>query len=430
MPLIAPQGVPKIAPPARGRIERAAIAGIALWYTGPGKGDDNGMATVRFMRDGLPRLFPVPPRPVSPWLLRIGRRLAAGGGVRAADAARAVEVMMEGKCAPYEAALFLSAFTSSDCTPRALAAMADVMRARMVPVAVRPGEGPLGDNCGTGGDSLHLFNISTAAMFILAAAGVRIAKHGNRASTSRCGSADALEALGARIDLGPVEVARCVEEAGIGFMFAPRYHPAMKNVSCVRRALPFRTVFNLLGPLCNPAPVDFQILGVYHPDMLDLAGNAARSLEIPRALIVCGGTGMRGRWMDEVSVSGVTRGVLLAKGRVRRVEITPRALGISRAPLGALRGGTPRRNAAILTRLLAGMDRGARRDACLANAAAGLYAAGTVTDLREGMARAREALESGRARAKLEEFIAATRRAGSTIPRGSTRAGLPTPRLP
>ncbi|MEI6632232.1 MAG: anthranilate phosphoribosyltransferase [Chlamydiota bacterium] len=370
------------------------------------------MDTARFIRNELPRLFPPPPRPVSAALLKLGRRLAEGGSLRAADAASAVEIMMGGECDPYEAGLFLSAFQSSDCTPRALAAMAGVMRAKMVPVAVRPGEGPLGDNCGTGGDSLHLFNVSTAAMFILAAAGVRIAKHGNRASTSRCGSADALEALGALIDLGPEEVARCIGEAGIGFMFAPRYHPAMKNVSEVRRALPFRTVFNLLGPLCNPAPVDFQILGVYHPDMLDLAGKAARILKIPRALIVCGRTGHKGAWMDEVSVSGATRAVMLSKGRMRPVEITPRALGIPCAPIDSLRGGTPRRNAGILTEILAGKDKGPRRDICLANAAVGLYAAGTAPDLREGMARAREALESGRAIEKLEQFIAATRRLG------------------
>jgi anthranilate phosphoribosyltransferase len=369
------------------------------------------MNTARFIKDELPRIFPQPPKSVSAALLKFGRRLAEGGSLRAADAARAVEIMMEGECAPYEAGLFLSAFQSSDCTPRALAAMAGAMRARMVPVAVRPGEGPLGDNCGTGGDNLHLFNISTAAMFILAAVGVRIAKHGNRASTSRCGSADVLETLGARIDLGPAEVARCIEETGIGFMFAPRYHPAMKNVSAVRRALPFRTVFNLLGPLCNPVPVDFQILGVYHPDMLDLAGKAAQLLKIPRALIVCGGTGRSGRWMDEVSVSGATQGVLLSKGRLRPVEITPLALGIPRAPIDSLRGGTPRRNATILTGILAGRDRSPRRNVCLANAAVGLYAAGTAPDLREGMIQAREALESGRALHVLRRFIAATLKA-------------------
>ena len=366
------------------------------------------MDMARFIKNELPKLFPPSPKPVSAALLKLGRRLTESGSLRAADAARAVEIMMEGECAPYEAGLFLSAFQSSDCTPRALAAMTRAMRARMVPVAVRPGKGPLGDNCGTGGDNLHLFNISTAAMFILTAAGVRIAKHGNRASTSRCGSADALEALGARIDLGPAEVARCIEETGIGFMFAPRYHPAMKNVSAVRRALPFRTVFNLLGPLCNTAPVDFQILGVYHPDMLDLAGKTAQLLEIPRALIVCGGTGRRGRWMDEVSVSGATRGVLLAKGRLRPVEITPRKLGIPRAPIDSFRGGTPRRNAGILMGILAGKDWGPRRDICLANAAVGLYAAGTAPDLREGMAQAREALENGRALRVFRRFIAAT----------------------
>lgn len=374
---------------------------------------DSEMNMARFIKDELPGLFPPPAKPVSAGLLKLGIRLAEGKAIHPADAARAVEIMMEGACAPYEAALFLSAFQESVCTPHALAAMAGVMRSKMVPVALSPGEGPLGDNCGTGGDNLHLFNISTAAMFILAAGGVRIAKHGNRASTSRCGSADALEALSVRIDLGPAEVARCIAETGVGFMFAPRYHPAMKNFSAVRRALPFRTVFNVLGPLCNPAPVDFQLLGVYHPDILALAGRAARILGIRRALVVCGGTGMRGRWMDEVSVSGATDAVLIEEGRLHAMEITPRALGISRAALGALRGGTPRKNAALLAEVLAGMDRGPRKDACLANAAAGFYAAGISTDLPEGMERAREALGSGRALEKLEQFIAATRAVGS-----------------
>lgn len=364
----------------------------------------------RFMRDELPRLLPPPPKPVSKWLLKTGRRLAEGRGIQARDAAQAVELMVEGACAPYEAALFLSAFQASDCSPRALAAMASVMRERMVRVQVGRCGAPLGDVCGTGGDSLYLFNVSTAAMFVLAAAGARIAKHGNRASTSRCGSADVLDALGARIDLGPAEVARCIRETGIGFIFAPRYHPAMRNVAAVRRALPFRTVFNLLGPLCNPAPVGFQLLGVCHHEMLLLAAGAARILGVPRALVLCGNAGRHGRWMDEVSIAGPTRAFLLAGGRLRAMEITPRLLGVPRVSLDALRGGTPRGNAAALERILGGTDTGPRRDICLANAAAGLLAAGLVGDLREGMERAREALGSGGAIEKLRRFIAATRK--------------------
>jgi len=364
----------------------------------------------RFVRDELPRLFPPPANPVSVWLLKTGRRLAEGRGIRARDAMQAARLMVEGACAPYEAALFLSAFQASDCTPRALAAMASVMREKMVRVPVSGCGAPLGDVCGTGGDSLDLFNVSTAAMFVLAAAGARIAKHGNRASTSRCGSADVLEALGARIDLGPAEVARCIRETGIGFIFAPRYHPAMRHVAEVRRALPFRTVFNLLGPLCNPAPVAFQLLGVFHHEMLALAAGAARILGIPRALVLCGTAGRRGRWMDEVSISGPTRAFLLAGGRLRPMEITPRQLGVPRVSLAALHGGTPRGNAATLERILGERNSGPRRDVCLANAAAGLLAASLVGDLREGMGRAREAIESGGALERLRHFIAATRK--------------------
>jgi anthranilate phosphoribosyltransferase len=317
--------------------------------------------------------------------------------------------MIGGGAAPYETAFFLAALRPERCSPQELAAMAAVMQAHAVRLAPLRTAGILGDNCGTGGDNLHLFNVSTAAMFVMAAAGVPIAKHGNRASTSRCGSADVLEALGARIDLGPEAVARCIEACGIGFMFAPRYHPAMKNVSAVRKALPFRTVFNLLGPLCNPAPVTFQLLGVYHPDSIEPAARALSLLGRKRALIVCGATGRQGTWMDEVSISGPTRAALVEDGAVRGIMIEPDALGIPAARLEALRGGAPSENAALLRGVLGGTDRGPRRDICLINAAAGLYAGGAAGTLRAAMDAAREAVEMGHALRKLEEFIEESR---------------------
>jgi anthranilate phosphoribosyltransferase len=366
----------------------------------------------KFIQDELPRLFPPTGEPVSPELLQLGRKLLDEGPLTPEEAECGMEIMIGGRSSPYETALFLTALRTGARTPGELAAMAGVMRAHSIHVTPSPPCTILGDNCGTGGDGLHLFNVSTATMFIMAAAGVSIAKHGNRASTSRCGSADVLEALGVRIDLGPEAVARCIERIGIGFMFAPVYHPAMKNVAAVRRTLPFHTIFNLLGPLCNPAPVSFQLLGVYHPDVLDLAAQTLMLLNLPRALIVCGEASTEGRWMDEVSISGLTHAILIDQGTERRIEIDPRSLGMSLSTLDPLRGGAPPVNASILRGILDGSDTGPRRDICLINAAAGLYAAGMVGEISEGLARARETLGSGGALEKLEGLIEESKKAG------------------
>ncbi|MEJ2745264.1 MAG: anthranilate phosphoribosyltransferase, partial [bacterium] len=343
--------------------------------------------------------------PVSPELVQFGKRLLDKDKLTPQEAERAMEIMIGGRSSPYETGLFLTALRTGIRTPEELAAMARVMRAHSIHVTPSPPSTILGDNCGTGGDGLHLFNVSTATMFILAAAGTPIAKHGNRASTSRCGSADVLDALGVRIDLGPEAVARCIKRAGIGFMFAPRYHPAMKNVAAVRRNLPFHTIFNLLGPLCNPAPISFQLLGVYHPDVIDLAAQTLMLLDLPRALVVCGEAGVEEKWMDEVSISGRTHAVLIDQTTSRRIEIDPLSLGMSLSPLDPLRGGTPTENASILRGILDGSDTGPRRDLCLINAAAGLYAAGMVGELSGGLTLARETLENGGALAKLEGLI-------------------------
>jgi anthranilate phosphoribosyltransferase len=221
-----------------------------------------------------------------------------------------------------------------------------------------------------------------------------------------------LETLGVRIDLGPEAVARCIERTGIGFMFAPFYHPAMKNVAAVRRTLPFHTIFNLLGPLCNPAPISFQLLGVYHPDVLDLAAQTLMLLDLPRALVVCGEAGIEDQWMDEISISGRTHAILIDHTTSHRIEIDPLALGMSLSPLDPLRGGEPSMNASILRGILDGTDTGPRRDLCLINAAAGLYAAGVVDEISEGLTRARETLKDGGALEKLERLIKESNREG------------------
>ncbi|MCX6353478.1 MAG: anthranilate phosphoribosyltransferase [Candidatus Aureabacteria bacterium] len=363
-----------------------------------------------FIREALPRLFPPPEQFSKRELLQLGMRLADGERISPEETACAMEIMIGGGASAYETALFLTALQPETCTPEILAAMARIMRSKAVPVTLRSAKRILGDNCGTGGDNLHLFNVSTATMFILAASGIAIAKHGNRASTSQCGSADVLESLGVKIDLGPEAVAHCIDGIGLGFMFAPRYHPAMKHVSGVRRRLPFRTVFNILGPLCNPAPVTFQLLGVYHPDTLDLAAHTLMLLNVPRSLIVCGETDTKGEWMDEVSTSGPTHAVRIENGVLHHITLEPSDFGIPPCSVRELRGGTPSQNASILRDILSGAGKGPRRDICLANAAAGLYACGAVEQISLGMEQAREAIESNRALRKLEQLIAESNR--------------------
>jgi anthranilate phosphoribosyltransferase len=262
---------------------------------------------------------------------------------------------------------------------------------------------PLLDTCGTGGDGAGTFNISTTVAFIAAGAGAAVAKHGNRAVSSRSGSADVLEALGVRTDLKPARAARCVEELGVGFLFAPSHHPGFARVGPVRRQLGARTVFNLLGPLANPAGAPRQLLGVYAVALVRPVAEALRALGAERAFVVSSRDGL-----DEVSLSGSTVVASLRAGRVSVSEITPEAVGLRRRPLSALAGGAAKLNAKILRAVLSG-DAGAPRDACLLNAAAALQAAGLAQSWREGLALAAESVDSGRALAALEALVRMTR---------------------
>jgi anthranilate phosphoribosyltransferase len=282
------------------------------------------------------------------------------------------------------------------------------MRRLAEPVCVTA-DGPLVDTCGTGGDRLGTFNISTTAAFVAAGAGVRVAKHGNRGATSRSGSADLLEALGVRIDLPPAAVARCIEEVGIGFMFAPLHHKAMRYVVPVRRDLGIRTVFNFLGPLTNPAGAPRQLVGVSAPEYVEVLAQALASMGCERALVVHGEEGL-----DELSVTGPTRVIEVEEGRVAaRTMVEPEALGLGRWPLADLAGGEPAENAAICRDVLAGR-RGACRDVVLLNAAAALAIAGVAGSLEEGVARATDAVDSGRARETMEALVRASATAGGT----------------
>ena len=261
------------------------------------------------------------------------------------------------------------------------------------------------DTCGTGGDARGTFNISTVVAFVVAGAGVRVAKHGNRSTGSLCGSADVLEQLGVKIDLPAARVAECIEEIGIGFLFAPAMHSATRHATAARKQIGVRTVFNLLGPLTNPASASAQIVGVYDAKLTELVAKALGELGLSRALVVHGADGL-----DEISLSGETYVSELRDGAVRNFSVTPEDFGLARAPLDAIRGGDAKENAEIMHKILGRSllyrAHGPQRDIVLANAAAVLVVAGRATDFLDGVRVAIESIDSGAAREKLERLIA------------------------
>jgi len=292
-----------------------------------------------------------------------------------------------------------------------IAAAAQVMREMAAKVPLPWHETPsadanrhLVDIVGTGGDGSNTFNISTASMFVVAAAGARVAKHGNRSASSKSGSADVLETFGAAIDLAPTEVARCLEETGIGFMFAPVHHPAMKQVAPIRREMGVRTLFNILGPLTNPAGAPNILMGVFHPDLVGIQVRVLQRLGARNALVVWGRDGM-----DEISLAGPTLVGELRDGAVREYEVGPGEFGLALADSAGLRVDGPQQSR---ERVLEALDNraGAARDIVALNAGGALYAAGIADSIATGVTRAQAALASGAARAKLDEFVATTRR--------------------
>jgi anthranilate phosphoribosyltransferase len=315
--------------------------------------------------------------------------LAAGGApLPAALAEAAMEELMDGGAAEIQVAALLAMLRMRGETAEELAAFARVMRARSVRV-----EAPDGavDLCGTGADGLHTFNISTLASFVVAGAGVPVAKHGNRAITSRSGSADVVEALGIPLDPGPEEVGRSIREINFGFIFAPSYHPAMKHAMPVRRGLPIRTAFNLLGPLSSPARVRRQLLGVADPSLVAVMAGALSRLEVERAIVVHGPDGT-----DELSLAAPNRALLVEDGETREIVVDAVEVGLARAPLAALTGGDAQLNSAIALSVLGG-EPGPARDVVLLNAGAALFVAGATADIAEGVRCAADAIDSGRA---------------------------------
>jgi anthranilate phosphoribosyltransferase len=326
-------------------------------------------------------------------------QIASGKDLTSDQAERVLHEIMSDAVAEVQTAAFLIALRTKGETVEELVGLARTMRTLALPVQVRGDD--LLDTAGTGGGA-STFNVSTTAAFIAAGAGCRVAKHGNRSATSLCGSADLLEALGARLEIGPEEVARCIEDVGFGFMFAPQHHQATKHVVPIRKELGVRTIFNFLGPLTNPAGATRQLIGVSDPRYLETIAGALAELGCRRALVVASEDGL-----DEVSIAAETRVLDVSSGGITSYTIAPEQAGLARARLDSVRGGTPAENADTSRRILNG-EPGSRRDLAVMNAAAALVAAEAASTIEEGARLAEQAIDSGAALVAMERFVAKT----------------------
>jgi anthranilate phosphoribosyltransferase len=342
-----------------------------------------------------------------PTIQRALARLVDGVSLDRAEAREVMGEIMRGEATPAQIGAFLVALRVKGETAEEIAGCAEAMREHVI--AVKPRRDDLVDTAGTGGDGAHTLNISTAAALVAAAAGAGVAKHGNRAVSSACGSADVLEALGFRLELPPERIARSIDELGFGFMFAPAHHPAMRHAAPVRRELATRTVFNVLGPLTNPAGARAQVIGVFSAELVRTLAEVVAQLGAKRAFVVHGFAGI-----DELSPAGPNLVCEVVEGDVRERTIDPVELGLERCDPDELRGGTPDDNARAVRDVLAGAN-GGRRDAVLLNAAGAIAAAGHAADLREGLVRARETVDSGDAAERLEQLVHFSRENDGTL---------------
>lgn len=333
-------------------------------------------------------------------------RTIEGRNLTAVEAETTMEIIMSGEATDTQIAGLLVALRTKGETVDEIAGFARAMQKKSIYVVTE--EKTLIDVCGTGGDARGTFNISTTVAFVAAGAGLAVAKHGNRSVSSRCGSADVLEALGVHLDLNADEVGRCIDEIGIGFLYAPNLHPAMKHAVGPRREMGIRTVFNVLGPLTNPARAQVQLLGVYDPSLTERMAEVLRSLDCRSAFVVHGGGGL-----DELSTLGSNRVSRLADGRVESYDLDPTSFGLATAQLSDLEGGDATENAQILRDVLSGQT-GPKRDIVLLNAAAILVAAERVEDLQEGLLLAAEIIDSSAAIERLDALISMTRRLGGS----------------
>lgn len=330
-------------------------------------------------------------------------KVVEGEDLKSAEAEAVMEQIMDGRATPAQIAGLLVGLRMKGETPEEVTAFARVMRRKAKRIKTRHEN--LVDTCGTGGDGTHTFNISTAAAFVVAGAGVPVAKHGNRSVSSRCGSADVLKQLGVNIEADPETVSRCLDEIGIGFLYAPLFHPAMKHAIGPRRELGIRTVFNILGPLTNPAGANAQVLGVYSPELTGLMARSLARLGVKRAFVV------HGEGMDEMTTTGETIVAEVEEGRIRSYVVSPEDFGFERARVEDLAVSSPEESAEVILGVLKGR-KGPHRDVVLLNAAAGIVAGGRAADLEEGIKLAEESIDSGAALRKLEMLIEMTNEEG------------------
>ena len=336
-------------------------------------------------------------------------KVVEGQHLDRSEAESLMDEIMNGKATDAQIASFLTALRMKGETVDELIGFAKAVRAKASPIRPRFPEASAGtgrevivDTCGTGGDAKGTFNISTAVAFVVAGAGVRVAKHGNRSVSSVCGSADVIEALGISLDLTADAIAQCIEEAGIGFLYAPFLHGAMRYVVHARREMKIRTVFNLLGPICNPAQANAQVLGVYNENLTEIMAQVLCELGTDRAFVVHGSDGL-----DEITVCGESKISEVRNGEVHTYYVTPEDFGIERAPISEILGGDAMRNAEIIRDILSGGG-DTKRDIVLLNAAAGLVAGSKAENLPEGMQLARESIDSGKAADCLQKLIKVT----------------------
>jgi len=345
----------------------------------------------------------------SPIITEAVRALVERRDLTRIEAAAAMDAIMSGAATNAQIAAFLTALRMKGETVEELIGFAQVMRQKAVRIRTRGDEvaGLTGtdremliDTCGTGGDAAGTFNVSTATAFVVAGAGLRVAKHGNRSVSSMCGSADVVETLGINLELAPAKVSRCIDEAGIGFLYAPLLHTAMKHVMAARREMGIRTVFNMLGPLTNPAGANAQVIGVYSPALTEPLARVLAELGTVRAFVVHGADGL-----DEISNTGESRVSEVREGMVRTFSVRPEDFGMPRASIEDLRGGDREENARIIRAILDG-EPGPKRDIVLVNAAAALVAGARARDLKDGVGLAGQSVDSGAARGRLERLVA------------------------
>jgi anthranilate phosphoribosyltransferase len=351
-----------------------------------------------------PTPHPSAPAPADVTLHHAHEKIISGEDLSRREAESSMERILTGQSNDAQIAGFLAALRMKGETVDELVGFAKVMRRHAAPIFPQgrkfAANEPLIDTCGTGGDTRSTFNISTAAAFVVAGAGVRVAKHGNRSISSRCGAADVLEALGIRMDLPPEAAGRAIEEIGVGFLYAPAVHTATRHAMNARRELRIRTAFNLLGPLTNPAGASSQLAGVFDESYVELLARALGELGVERAFVVHGNDGL-----DEITLTTETQVAELRNGEVRSYTLAPEDFAVPRAPIEALAGGDAQHNAQIIRRIL-DREHGPRRDIVVANASAALVAANSAKDFLDGVRQASHSIDSGAARAKLDTLIA------------------------